>query len=474
MIEGLKPYPMYKKLGLPWLAEIPGHWGSSPVKQEFVIQLGKMLQNAPRSTADVPVPYLKSQHVQWSGVRTIDLPKMWATPSDLRQFEVRTGDLLVCEGGEGGRCAVVTSLPSSAIIQNALHRVRQRADGDNRFLAYAMAVISSLGWFLAVSSKATIAHFTKDKFSRMEIPLPPPDEQTAIVRFLDHANGRLGRAIRAKKKLIALLNEQKQAIIHRAVTRGLDPDVPLKPSGIPWLGDIPQHWEVVSLRMRYSVELGKMLDTKRLTGCYPVPYLRNRDVQWDRVMISDLPVMDIAPSEFDRYTRKPGDMLVCEGGQVGRSAFWAGALPACGFQKALHRLRFLDGNRDLPRFLFYQIRLAAARGVFAADGNENTFAHLTCEKLRRHRFAFPPLAEQKAIVRTLDDAAQGPDIVSGLLDREVNLLREYRTRLVADVVTGKLDVREAAARLPEDDVPESVEHDAGLDEEAETAAEVAI
>ena len=84
--------------------------------------------------------------------------------------------------------------------------------------------------------------------ARQHVPLPPPDEQAAIVRFLDWANGRLERAIRAKRKVIALLNEQKQAIIHRAVTRGLDPSVPLKPSGIPWLGDIPQHWEVRRLK----------------------------------------------------------------------------------------------------------------------------------------------------------------------------------------------------------------------------------
>ncbi len=93
---------------------------------------------------------------------------------------------------------------------------------------------------------------TSPHFKRMPVALPPPDEQAAIVRFLDWANGRLERAIRAKRKVIALLNEQKQAIIHRAVTRGLDPSVPLKPSGIPWLGDIPQHWEVRRIKFVVS------------------------------------------------------------------------------------------------------------------------------------------------------------------------------------------------------------------------------
>ncbi len=252
MIADLKPYAEYKESGLPWLGKVPGHWGGLSVKQVFEIQLGKMLQNAPRTSDDSSVPYLKSQHVQWSGVRTNDLPRMWASPREIMRFGVRSGDLLVCEGGEGGRCAVLKSIPPGVIVQNALHRVRPKSNNDNRFLSHVMAVVSSVGWFDAINNKATIAHFTRDKFGTLGIPLPPPTEQAAIVRFLDWANGRLERAIRAKRKVIALLNEQKQAIIHRAVTRGLDLSVPLKPSGIPWLGDIPQHWEVVRSRRLFT------------------------------------------------------------------------------------------------------------------------------------------------------------------------------------------------------------------------------
>ncbi|HRC44664.1 MAG TPA: hypothetical protein PLT27_11460, partial [Nitrospira sp.] len=156
------------------------------------------------------------------------------------------------------------------------------------------------------------------------------------------------------------------------------------------------------------------------------------------------------PSKLARYTVKRGDLLVCEGGQVGRSAFWDEQLSVCGFQKALPRVRCLDGSRDYARFFFYQMQLAAGRGVFSADGNENTFAHLTCEKLRRHRFVFPPLTEQKAVADHLDGELQQFQIATSRLESEIELLREYRTRLVADVVTGKLDVREAAAKLPED------------------------
>ena len=291
---------------------------------------------------------------------------------------------------------------------------------------------------------------TDQSFLDAPIPLPPPDEQSAIVRFLDHWNGRLEKAIRSKRRVIALLQEQKQAIIHRAVTKGLNPNVKLKNSGIPWLGEIPEHWGISFLRMRYSVELGKMLDAKKLTGRHLIPYLRNRDVQWDKIRVDDLPYMDISPAEFARYTVRKGDLLVCEGGQVGRCAFWNEELPICGYQKALHRVRASDPSRDVPRFFFYQMQLAAGRGVFAADGNENTIPHLTCEKLRSHRFTFPPFQEQDKIAQYLDLELQTLNTAIARYEREITLLREYRTRLTADVVTGKLDVRAAAAQLPEE------------------------
>jgi type I restriction enzyme S subunit len=212
-----------------------------------------------------------------------------------------------------------------------------------------------------------------------------------------------------------------------------------------------------------------MLDAKRITGRNTVPYLRNRDVQWDKVLIDDLPTMDIAPAEVSRYTVQRGDLLVCEGGQVGRSAFWDGQLPVCGFQKALHRVRCVRPDRDFPRFLFYQLRLAAGLGVFAADGNESTIAHLTSEKLRRHRFAFPPLLEQKAMAGGLDAELRTMHAATQRLEREIDLLREYRARLVEDAVTGRLDVREFAAQLPDESILEI--GDKPIDDEAELAEE---
>ena len=303
---------------------------------------------------------------------------------------------------------------------------------------------------------------TARAFLDMPIVLPPLRDQVAIISFLDFVDSRIQRLILAKGRLIELLEEERQAIIYRAVTCGLDPSVPLKSSDVEWLGDVPEDWDIIPLRLRYSVRLGKMLDAKRIVGSSLLPYLRNTDVQWDRINAENLPEMDISRDEQDRYTVKPGDLLVCEGGEVGRAAIWDQPR-LVGYQKALHRLRPRDGGRDKPRFLYYILRAMADLGLFKADGSESTIAHLTAEKLRRLRVPFPPAPEQEEIARQLDMELEQRENAATTARSHIALLREYRTRLISDVVTGKLDVREVAENLPEDPDAE----DPALDEQLE-------
>ena len=146
---------------------------------------------------------------------------------------------------------------------------------------------------------------------------PVLSEQIQIACFLDHETARIDALIEEQQLLIELLKEKRQAVISHGVTKGLDPTVPMKDSGVEWLGEVPAHWQVCKLSFRYSVELGKMLDEKKNTGTNPLPYLRNQDVQWGRINIDGLPLIDIEPSEYERYSVRLGDLLVCEGGDVG-------------------------------------------------------------------------------------------------------------------------------------------------------------
>ncbi len=224
------------------------------------------------------------------------------------------------------------------------------------------------------------------------------------------------------------------------MTRAIETYGEYKDSRVEWLGNVPAHWDVASLRHRNDQRLGKMLDAKRISGEHLRPYLRNVDVQWDRVNVSGLPRMDISAAELGRYTLEAGDLLVCEGGEVGRSAVWAGEIQVCGYQKALHRLRPHDKGRDLPRFLLHSLRLAASRGAFT-DGQKSTIDHLTGETLRRHRFVFPPLAEQTAIVRLLDYLDRRVRRYIQRKEKLIALLEEQKQAVIHQAVTGQIDVR---------------------------------
>jgi type I restriction enzyme S subunit len=272
------------------------------------------------------------------------------------------------------------------------------------------------------------------------IPVPPAEEQVAILAFLDRETATIDALIAEQERLIALLQEKRQAVISHAVTKGLDPNVPMKESGIEWIGRIPSHWTLPPVADRYRVELGKMLDEKRIDGEHLLPYLRNVNVQWDTIDTSELPEMDIEPGEYERYLVQAGDLLVCEGGEVGRAAIWDGRFAPCSYQKALHRLRPRRSSEN-PRFMFYTLRHAAALGIFTANGNQNTIPHLTAQQLRRYRFPTPPEAEQRAIVEHLDHCTRELDAAASDAQSATALLTERRTALITAAVTGQIDVR---------------------------------
>lgn len=216
--------------------------------------------------------------------------------------------------------------------------------------------------------------------------------------------------------------------------RRFNPYPEYKDSGIEWIGEIPAHWMVAPVHAQYEVALGKMLDAKRVTGESLGPYLRNVDVQWGSVNTADLPQMDFAPWERERYSVRPGDLLVCEGGEVGRTAMWHGEIPECFYQKALHRVRART-DRDEPRFLYYLMLMAAKRGVFAGSGNQNTIDHLTAVQLKHYQFPFAPAAEQRAIAAFLDRETARIDALVEKKQRLIELLGEQRAALITQAVT---------------------------------------
>ncbi len=211
-------------------------------------------------------------------------------------------------------------------------------------------------------------------------------------------------------------------------------------SGVEWLGEVPEHWKVAKLSYRHEVLLGKMLDDKNITGNYLGSYLRNTDVQWDRVNDYDLPKMDFRPDERVRYSVSKGDLIVCEGGEIGRCAIWEKETP-CFFQKALHRLRPLDKAKDITRYMFYVLFDAVHQERFISEAGKATIAHLPAETFRQYRFAYPPYEEQLEVASYLDKQKEKYDRIEFRAEEQIEILQERRTALISAAVTGKIDVR---------------------------------
>lgn len=464
MIADLKPYPEYKESGSRWLSKVPSHWE--------VRHLRTLLRSRNQRNGG-HLPLLSVAREKGVFVRSLtDTDENHnVIPEDLSNYKVAHAGSLVINKMKAWQGSMGIA-PVDGIVSPA-------------YFVYDFAISNRAFGQALLRSKPYVAHFahasdgvrvgqwdlTIAGMRAIPVLLPPPPEQAAIVRFLDWANGRLERAIRAKRKVIALLGEQKQAIIHRAVTRGLDPNVPLKDSGIPWLGDIPEHWELSAIGaaavLIQTGPFGSQLHSHEYVKD-GVPVINPSHMNGGRLNPSPVvTISDEKSRELSRHMLRRGDIVIARRGELGRCAlvtdFEAGWI--CGTGSLLLRCK-----ASVIHSAFFQV-VFASRGIADMLGLASigaTMANLNAGTVARQRIPVPPLEEQQNIVCSIATATRKVDSAISRLTREIDLLREYRTRLVADVVTGKLDVREAAARLP-DEVPLDAEEDSdlGVDPEAD-------
>jgi type I restriction enzyme, S subunit len=469
MIGDLKPYPKYRESDAGWLGRVPEHWEIRPafgaftpnhernggMKEKTVLSLSYgriVIKPAEKLRGLVPESFETYQIVNPGDIvlRTTDLQN--------DHTSLRVG--MVRDRG------IITSAYLALKVNMGIHptfgfQMLNVWDTSKAIYGYGSGLRQSLDF---------------SHFKRMPVALPPCEEQAAIVRFIDWANDRLERAIRAKRKVIALLTEQKQAIVHSAVTRGLDPSVPVRPSGIPWLGDIPRHWEVRPLKAVCQIQSGITLG-KDYAGreVQEFPYLRVANVQAGYVKLSVVKTIHVPLIEAQRCLLKKGDVLMTEGGdpdKLGRGCVWEAQVVPCLHQNHIFAVR-PDQSRLEPQFLATLMGTNYARAHFQSTAKQTTnLAATNKTKIGQLRLLLPCRDEQNNILLSLDAEVRPIDTTISRLGSEIDLLREYRTRLVTDVVTGKLDVREVATRLPEQVEPAAEE--AADREEVDDAAEEAV
>jgi type I restriction enzyme S subunit len=466
MIANLKPYTGYKASDLPWLKQVPAHWELIP--NRGLVRRRKVLVGE-RHT-DYRLLSLTKQGVI---VRDISTGKGKFSSDMGTSQEVRGGDLVFCLFDVPETPRTVGLSRQAGMITGAytVFESLGRSNSEYFELFYQAMDDRKLLSPLYSGLRHTIP---AARFLGTKSPLPPLEEQEAIVRFLAWANGRVERAIRSKRKVIALLNEQKQAIIHKAVTLGLDSNVALKPSGVPWLGDIPAHWEVRRLRASVTDCVNGLWGTDP-GGESDITCVRVADFDRKNLRVSLLrkTTRSIPTSARTRRLLKTGDLLLEKSGggdkqPVGAVVMYDHDEPAV-CSNFVARLAIARGYE--PRFLNYLHCALYARRMNVPSIKQTTgIQNLDGKSYLSERAGFPPLDEQQKIAAFLDAECLRFVAAMSRIEDETKLLKEYRTRLMADVVTGKLDVREAAAKLP-DDIPVDATTDVDLGNEIENLEE---
>lgn len=432
----MKPYPEYKPTGLAWLPEIPKHWTTRKIKYIF-------RERSEKGYPDEPLLAATQNHgvipKSLYGARTVEAQK------DLHLLKlVRVGDFVISlRSFQGGieyayyqgiiSPAYTIMIPDSCLIDSGYFRYLAKSPN---FIALLQTCVTG------IREGQNIDYST---LRRHSLPLPPADEQAQIVRYLDAMTAKINKLIRAKKRQIALLQEQKQAIINQAVTRGLDPDVELKDSGIDWLGPIPKHWTQNKVGHFYKSVLGKMLaSTPSSNNDSYEKYLCAKDVHFSGIDLSDLKQMWFSPEEKKKYMLQKGDLLIVEGGAgAGGSAVFNGYEEPVYIQNSIHLLR-PQNSKNVVKFLYYWLYSLLGRKYIDFACNKATIPHYTGDKLFETPFLFIPLEEQKQIVAFLDNACEKYNKAISNLNDEISHITEFKNSLISSVITGQVDIRKIA------------------------------
>ncbi len=431
-------YPKYKDSGVKWLGKVPEHWEALSVRR-----LAQSVQ-----TGMTPSP----DHIEGES----EFGLAWYTPGDFGNSLrlARPSRTLVSKYATSGdakvfppRCVLIVSIGAtlgkvgfshcSSSANQQINAIIPGKKVDGYFLAYSLSVKSDLMRFL--SNASTIGIMNQEKTKEILVAIPPLPEQRAIASFLDRETSKIDALVAEQPKLIELLKEKRQAVISHAVTKGLNPDAPMKDSGIEWLGMVPEHWRFGPLKRFCEVADCKHITVPFLEIGYPVASVmevREFELNLSRVLRTDKENFDILNSG-DRQPQK-GDVIYCRNtANTGTSAYVNTDEPICiGQDVVLIKSRLQNG-----RFLNYILHGPEMVGQLAQYMVGSTFKRINVADIRELIFTCAPKNEQDQIVKFLDARASHFDTLIAEAERAIDLLQERRTALISAAVTGKIDVR---------------------------------
>jgi type I restriction enzyme, S subunit len=448
----VKAYPEYRDSGIEWLGEVPRHWELKPLKY--------LLKDGPDGIKIGPFgSSLKAEFIRDSGFkvygqeniinddfsagnRFIDKNKF----VELSAYEIFPGDVIVTMMGTTGKSKVVPNGIGQGIMDS--HLIRMRTNGETRPVFGSMLLNDSYYLYTQIkqNSKGSIMEGLNSSIIKsLVIAMPPDNEQQSITSYLDRKTRQIDDLIEKKRRMIELLKEERAAVINNAVTKGLDPRAKMKDSGIEWLGKVPAGWGVK--RMGFLTSVKARLGWKGLKASEYVdegyiflstPNIKEKYIDFENVNYISA----------ERYFESPeimlqaGDVLLAKDGSTLGTANVVRTLPApATVNSSIAVIRPNDGEILDSIFLLFFVQSYFTQNIIQRIKGGMGVPHLFQEDLRNFIVLLPPLEEQRSIARYLEEKVGRVDYLMEQEEKAISFLQEYRTALISEVVTGKIDVR---------------------------------
>ncbi len=439
-----KPYSDYKPSGVEWLGEIPAHWEVKRLKYLATLNDETLPEN---TDPNKEITYVDIGNVDSvKGITGTEDLIFENAPSRARRI-VRQGDVIISTVRTYLKAiARIESTSTNFIVSTGFAVIRPR-QLDDGFIAYALGSPYFVESVVAHSVGVSYPAINASELAWLNIAFPPIPEQATIAAFLDRETAKIDALTSKKQRLIELLQEKRTALISHTVTKGLDPNAPMKDSGVEWLGEIPMHWEVRRLK-HLTEKIGSGKTPKGGAERYVndgVIFLRSQNVHFGGLRLADVAHIDtITDNEMSGSRVREGDVLLnITGASLGRSCVARLEGADANVNQHVCILRTVQRQND-PDFLAYSIESLSLQDQIFNNENGVSRDALNFEQIGELVFPSPALVEQKSIVAFLDSETAKLDSLVAKVHKAIELLKELRAALISATVTGKIDVREEA------------------------------
>jgi type I restriction enzyme, S subunit len=447
------PYPDYRDSGVDWLGQIPAHWEVRRLKTLAAVELSNVDKKSVEGQEAVHLCNYTDVYYNEHITRDLEFMLATATHEQVRRFSLRAGDVLITKDSESWTdiavsAVVVEEIPGVLCGYHLAH-IRPGANYDGAFLSRAFAAAGLRDQFRVAANGITRFGLSGDAIRTALFVVPPETEQHGIAAFLDRESARIDALVGKKVRLIKLLHEERIALITRAVTKGLDPNVSMKDSGVEWLGEIPAHWELRRLRSAVmSSQNGVWGDEPDGVGDTVCIRVADFDRVAFRVHTGELTFRSIEPSVVVTHSLRPGNLLLEKSGGgekqlVGAVVLFDHELPAV-CSNFVARLFISEGHQ--PRYHTYLHAALYAQRVNVRHIKQSTgIQNLDSDSYLNEEAGLPPDSEQRTIADFLDQETKRIDSLVEKVRHAIETLKELRITMISAAVTGKIDVREEVA-----------------------------